>query len=138
GGIFEATGGAGTVPLATNIAGADAIFLDGSDYLQLTESLGGALIPPANGLLGMGSTASIEVWVYNPTVGTEETMIAWGRRGTAGANRAFSYGYAPQIGAVLHHGNGATDLGWDDNGGAPLNNQWHHLVYTYDGTTTRV
>src|SRR6185503_7535290 len=35
-----------------------------------------------------------------------------------------------------HWGN--PDLGWNNAGGAPNANAWHHLVYTYDGTTTRV
>jgi len=95
-------------------------------------------VPPPAGVLGANATASIEVWVYNPAVATEETMIAWGKRGVNGGNMAFEYGYSPQLGAVVHHATGATDLGWDNNGGAPLNNKWHHLVYTFDGATTRV
>ncbi|HYG25070.1 MAG TPA: LamG-like jellyroll fold domain-containing protein [Verrucomicrobiae bacterium] len=139
GGTFEARGGGTTVPIATNVAGVVAMMFDGSnDYLQLADSIGGSLVPPASGLAGVNESASIEVWVYNPTVGTEESMVSWGRRGTAGANRTFSYGYSGQLGAAVHHGAGATDLGWEDNGGAPLNHKWHHLVYTFDGTTTRV
>ena len=33
---------------------------------------------------------------------------------------------------------GSPDIGWNNSGGAPAAGQWHHLVYTYDGTTTRV
>ncbi|HEU5123948.1 MAG TPA: LamG-like jellyroll fold domain-containing protein [Verrucomicrobiae bacterium] len=139
GGVFEALGAGTTVPNATNVAGVNAIVFDGSnDYLQLVSSIGGALVPPPGGVLGANATASIEVWVYNPAVATEETMVAWGRRGAAGGNMAFEYGYSPQLGGVVHHGTGATDLGWDDNGGAPLNNKWHHLVYTFDGATARL
>jgi hypothetical protein len=139
GGFFEARGGGTTVPLATNVAGVNVVWFDGSnDYLQLVDSVGGSLVVPPSGLVGVNGTASIEVWVYNPAVGGEETMISWGRRGTAGANRAFNYGYSGQLGAAVHHGTGATDLGWEDNGGAPQNNRWQHLVYTFDGTTTRV
>jgi hypothetical protein len=39
-------------------------------------------------------------------------------------------------GAVGHWGN--PDIGWINAGGNPEAGKWHHLVYTYDGTTTRV
>ncbi len=139
GGFWEARGGATASPLGTNLAGINSIWFDGSnDYLQLVDAVGGALVPPPDGLLGANSTASIEVWAYNPTVGGEETMVSWGKRGAAGANRSFNYGYSGQIGAVSHHGTGASDLGWENIGGAPQNHRWHHLVYTFDGTETRV
>ena len=64
--------------------------------------------------------------------------MSWGKRGAAGANRSFNYGYSGQIGAVSHHGTGASDLGWENIGGAPQNHRWHHLVYTFDGAETRV
>lgn len=88
------------------------------------------------GISGAG-TRSIEVWAYNPGIVAEETLVAWGRRGGPdGTNMSFNYGNHPSFGAVGHWG-GAADLGW---GGivTPTAGQWHHLVYTYDGTTARV
>ncbi len=69
-------------------------------------------------------------------------MVSWGHRGGPdGTNMSFNYGFRGEWGAVGHWGGGGPDLGWVDNNwtaGVPAANKWHHLVYTYDGTTTRV
>ncbi len=89
------------------------------------------------GLTGPDPTRSIEVWALNENIADEETLVAWGRRGGGdGTNMSFNYGANPLFGAVGHWG--APDLGWDDAGGAPERNKWHHLVYTFDEETTRV
>jgi hypothetical protein len=49
---------------------------------------------------------------------------------------SFNYGNAGQFGAVGHWGD--RDIGWNNTGGAPTANKWHHLVYTFDGATTRL
>jgi hypothetical protein len=72
--------------------------------------------------------------VLNASVNPEETILAWGRRGSDGANSSFNYGSNPAYGAVGHFG-GAYDLGWATTPTAAV---WHYLVYTYDGTTARV
>ncbi|MGI8966594.1 MAG: LamG-like jellyroll fold domain-containing protein, partial [Limisphaerales bacterium] len=77
------------------------------------------------------------VWAYNPSVADDESMVAWGKRGVNGQNMAFEYGYNGTSGAAQHFG-AATDISWDPLGGAPLNNRWHHLVYTFDGATESV
>jgi hypothetical protein len=75
---------------------------------------------------------SIEVWVYNPTLEQEETMVAWGRRGQTGKNISFNFGSSPDFGATTHW---AADLGWTL---IPSKEKWHYLVYTYDGEVARV
>ena len=83
---------------------------------------------------GVAGTRSIEVWVFNPAVAGEETLVSLARRGGGdGTNVSFNYGSNAAFGAVGQWG--APDLGWN---GTPAAGQWHHLVYTYDGTTTRV
>ena len=86
------------------------------------------------------STRSIEVWAYNPNDGLQsalETMVAWGRRGgPGGTNLAFAYGNHGTWGAVGHWG--GPDMPWFPGGGSPTLGQWHHLAYTFDGSTTRV
>lgn len=79
-----------------------------------------------------GSDRSIEVWVYNPALADEETLVAWGRRGGPDAsNMSFNYGANATYGAVGHWG--SPDMGWS---GSPAAAQWHYLVYTYDGVST--
>ncbi len=140
GGVFEARGAATTVP-RISIAGSSGgrgIQFDGGDYMQHATAPGGALVPAPAGLVGLDPTRSIEVWVLNPAIDVEETIVAWGRRGGPdGSNMSFNYGVNGVYGAVGHWGAGP-DVGWNPAGGAPPAGQWHHLVYTYDGTTARV
>src|SRR6185295_2447577 len=106
-------------------------------YMQLVDGIGGALIPPPDGIVGPNATCSVEVWAFNPSVVNEETMVSWGKRGGPdGSNLSFNYGSDGRWGAIGHWGN--PDIGWNNSGGSPAARHWHHLVYTYDGTTTRV
>lgn len=95
------------------------------------------------GLVGVDPTRTIEAWVFNPEIASEETVVSWGKRGGGdGTNMSFNYGNHGNFGAVGHWGGGGPDMGWVDNApdftpGAPAAGEWHHLVYSYDGTTTR-
>jgi hypothetical protein len=128
--FFLAEGGA---PALEEIDGGTAVTLNANgaqtDAYQSFEDA------PA-GLVGIDPTRSIEAWVWNPDLVGEETILSWGRRGGPdGTNMSFNYGTHPAFGAVGHWGD-APDLGWGDI--TPAAGRWHHLVYTYDGTTTRV
>jgi VCBS repeat-containing protein len=96
--------------------------------------------PPAPVALTGDENRSIEVWAFNPNDGLqqgEETMVAWGRRGgPERSNLTFGYGNHGTWGAVGHWG--APDMPWYSTGGSPALGQWHHLVYTYDGSTARL
>ena len=145
GGFFEARGAAVdiTTPIIAVEGGTKGIRFDGNDFMQLVDSVGGATLPPPDGLVGADPTRSIEVWALNPDVANEETMVSWGHRGGPdGTNVSFGYGSDFRWGAMGHWGGednlGGPDMGWDNNGGNPVPNKWHHLVYTFDGTTTRV
>jgi hypothetical protein len=90
------------------------------------------------GITGNG-TRSVEVWAFNPVIADEETLVGWGRRGGPnGSNVSFNYGANATFGAVGHWGQ--PDMSWGGNltPQVPTDNQWHHLVYTYDGTTARL
>jgi hypothetical protein len=79
------------------------------------------------------SDRSIEVWVLNPEIADEETMVSWGHRdGPDGSNFAINYGSSTYYGAAGHWG---WDLGWEEENRVPLSNVWHHIVYTYNGGT---
>jgi hypothetical protein len=143
GGFFQSTGGGETAPVIdqptpTAVSGTRGIRLDGNDYLQHVEAVDGALLPAPAGITGV-ATSSVEVWAWNPGIAGEETMVAWGHRGGPdGTNYSFNYGNDNRWGAMGHWG--SPDMGWApgtvDN--APAARQWHHLVYTWDGTTQRV
>lgn len=137
GGVFE--GGEGAVPVIATEGGTKGIRFDGGDYLQALTAAGGSFIPAPGGLVGESPTRSIEVWVLNPEVAGEETLVSWGHRGGPdGSNLSFNYGSDFRWGAVGHWGGDGPDLGWNNNGGNPEPNKWHHLVYTFDGAVTRV
>ena len=119
----------------TSAEGVTAIEFDGgADYFDGP--------PAAAGLVGPSPTRSIEVWAFNPAIASEETLVSWGRRGgPEGSNMAFNYGNHELFGAVGHWGGGTADKGWNNDDatvGAPAAGEWHHLAYTFDGTTTRV
>jgi hypothetical protein len=108
-----------------------------------TDAFVGMDLAP-DGLVGLNPTRSIEAWVLNPSIASEETIVSWGKRGgpdPGGNNMAFNYGNNGRYGAVGHWGGDTFDVGWVDNNftdGAPEPYEWHHLVYTYDGEVTRV
>ncbi len=145
GGVFQATGAAADKPVVgpTYGNGTRAMHFDGTDYLQLVAAAGGAKIAPPAGLVGANPTSTIEAWVLNPGLDREETIVSWGKRGGPdGSNKSFNFGWDARWGAVGHWG--GPDLGWDSSvdadlfaPGNPAPGVWHHLVLTFDGTTSR-
>jgi hypothetical protein len=125
-GVFTAQG----VPTKAMSGGQYAVVFDGNDaYLG----------PDSIFTLEGNSDRSIEVWVLNPSIGSEESMVSWSDR--KGYNEAtmlsFNYGNDTDYGAVTHMHD--PDLAWgSDVTDAPPQNQWHHLAYTHDGMTARV
>lgn len=115
-------------PVVDRFGGIRGVYFNGStDYYECSENA------PIS-LVGNNPTRSIELWVYNPVIAQEETMVAWGKRGgPSGSNMSFNYGTKSGWGAVVHWG--WTDLDWND---APKSGVWHHLVYTHDGMHTRI
>ena len=128
---FEAVGN----PVGDLIETTPAVVFDGQSAFVGLDSA-------PLGLTGPDPTRSIEVWVLNPTIDQEETMVAWGHRGGPdGTNMSFNFGSNGRWGAVGHWGGDNPDLGWIDNSftaGAPEANQWHLLAYTFDEEMTRV
>ncbi|MDG2125790.1 MAG: hypothetical protein P8J87_18970, partial [Verrucomicrobiales bacterium] len=118
----------GDIPIIETIDGVQAVTLDGSNDYYVGP-------PPPATTTGLDPVRSVEIWTYNSAIAAEETMVSWGRRGgPEGSNFSFNYGNHGTFGAVGHWG--APDIGWVDaanTAGSPAANQWHHLVYTYDG-----
>lgn len=111
-----------------NVAGTGVpgIQFDGSS----TAFTGPASVSDIDG----GSDRSIEVWIYNPAIGVEETILMIGHDGTTGSKVAFNYGSNLAYGACAQWG--AYDVGWNNATNIPAAGTWHYLVYTYDGATT--
>lgn len=130
---FNAAGN--PVPILTDPV--PSVYFDGDSAFFGLESA-------PEGLTGFDPTRSIEVWAYNPSIASEETLVSWGQRGGPdGTNMAFNYGNHELFGAVGHWGGNNPDMGWIDNPpnavvGAPEAGEWHHLVYTSDDETARV
>lgn len=143
GGTFNSAG-TGT-PTVTTVNGVNAVQFNNvegggaaSDYF--VSSFASPITGNAN--------RTIEVWVFNPTVGSEETLVHNGRRGGPdGTNNSFNYGNDNRWGA--HGAWGEPDMGWDGTPGsgaggapgtdtAPAAGQWHQLVYTYQNGHQRV
>ncbi len=117
-------------PSIISYAGALAVNFNQTSVLDSYQSIDDA----PEGVVGPDPTRSIEAWVYNNDLVGEETIVSWGwRGGGAGSNMSFNYGDNINFGAIGHWG--APDIGW---GTVPELGRWNHLVYTYDGTTTRV
>jgi hypothetical protein len=114
-------------PKLAKAGGQPAVQFDGKSDAYRSEKP----VPPT---LAGAHARSIEVWVNNPSLdSTEECMVAWGHRGETLANMSFNYGSGGGFSAVTHYDQ---DMGWGDEPPAP--NQWHHLVYTYDGKTAKI
>jgi hypothetical protein len=75
------------------------------------------------------SDRSIEVWAYNPTMETEESLVSWGLRSATHANVSLNLGYSTGWGAATHIND---DLPWTT---PPATGRWHHLTYVYSGST---
>lgn len=134
GGQFDVQG----TPRAGSVFGAPAVIFDGSDALRSTFAV--------TDLVG-GASRTVEVWAYQNGVRSEESLVAWSRRGGGdGTNESFNWSANREWGA--HGGWGANaDMGWnpvagnnpgsaDDLTNMPTLGSWHHLVYTYDSAST--
>jgi len=114
-------------PKVAKTGGQTAVQFNGTSDAYRSEK-------PAPAAITGAHARSIEVWVYNPSLdSTEECMVAWGHRGTTLANMSFNYGSGGGFSAVTHYDQ---DMGWGEDPPAP--DQWHHLVYTYDGKTAKI
>jgi len=108
----------------THSTGVNGLVLNGEDNV-LTG-------PPAPLHMTFDGARSVEAWILNPEVAGEETVIAWGARGSPdGSNGSFIHGTSDSFGAFGLWSDDF-DLGWN---GMISRDQWTHVVYTYDATT---
>lgn len=124
GGHFLASGT--TRPITSMIAGKKALVFTGQERLSSS-------VPAPQSLLG-NSSYSVSMWVLNPEIDKEETIISWtGRGGVNLSNAAVGYGNSKTAGAITH-------LGWADLGykHLPKANEWHLISIVFDGTMEHI
>ena len=83
---------------------------------------------------GQPEDYSLEMWLNNPAIVSEEWLFGWARGQTTLRAAAFGYGNNAAYAVVGHWD--APDMGFD--GGVPAAGVWHHIVVTYDGVTEKV
>lgn len=113
------------VPSVQTIDEVKAVVLNGVDDWYV-----GPIAPPS--VTGTEGSRTVEAWVHNPQIASEETVFAWGARGgPEGSNTSFNHGSNDAFGAVGHWG--APDIGW---AGTQLAGEWTYIVYTWDAETS--
>ena len=118
-------------PFVESVDGTKALSFYGTNYLTG--------IGEPEWLAG-NAARSVVAWVYNPAVGDEETVAAWGRRGgnPDGSNSAYSYGRNATYGAQQYWG--SFDTPWGTNATQIVSNtpagKWTFVSYVYDPATT--
>ena len=118
-------------PRRETLDGAQAVVFDGSDSFQSPGN------PPV--ILCNNNPVSVELWAWNGNLSTAEPMVSWGT--TTGLRTGISFNFAKCCyvagvidGAVSHNG---FDQDWGPGALPPQAGRWHHLVYTWDGGTSR-
>jgi len=113
-------------PVTSIIDGKKVLVFSGDERLLSTH------VAPSS-LLG-NSSYSVSMWVLNPDIEKEETIVSWtAKSGDNLTHVAVGYGNHKNAGAASH-------LGWADLGykQLPKANQWHHIVMVFDGTMERI
>ena len=113
-------------PKVEVVAGRKAATFDGNDTMVAT------FVAP-DAITG-NSDYTVAVWAYKPSVGPEECMVEWARRGTMGRAAQLNFSDARGWGAVTHWSE--PDMGFD--GGVPSAGEWHHIAVTYSGGTNGI
>lgn len=118
-GDFSLTGGASVEPDVQGTGIPGVLLQTAADYY---------VGPAATAAIAGNDNRSIELWVFNPGSGNEDDIVSIGRDGTRTLS-ALSYNPGTD-GAAKH---GTDDMAYTPATLPPLG-QWHHLVYTYNGT----
>lgn len=120
-------------PVVETIQGVKGVTFTGDDVMK------GMTAPP---VLTGNSSRTIAAWVFNPTVGSDETILSWGRRdGPSSTNASFIHGTSNVFGAVGQWGADA-DMPWGDDAAeiaqVVKSGRWTYLAYTYDAAAPRL
>ena len=78
---------------------------------------------------------TLEFWIYLPSLATFQTFFTTGN-GATGTTGFYVYGAGAQLGAVGLGIFGVNEITTTNN--AITTNQWYHIAYNYNGTTTTI
>ncbi|RZK40691.1 MAG: glycoside hydrolase family 43 [Pedobacter sp.] len=124
GGVFTAVGL--NKPITAMMEGKKALVFSGRERLS-------SIFTAPLSLRG-NSSYSVNMWVLNPEIDKEETMVTWTPRGGDNlTNVAIGYGNSKNTGAAIH--SGWADLGYRQ---LPRAKQWHLITMVFDGTMERI
>jgi hypothetical protein len=81
------------------------------------------------------ASRTIEIWVWDPQLQDEKTVISWGHRGGApdGSNCTFGHGVHATWGFL--GGWGYADIGCTNVPSIVVRQRWTYTAYTYDNAT---
>jgi beta-xylosidase len=123
-GVFSAKGP--IKPITTMINGKKALRFSGQERLFSSK------LAPSS-MLG-NSSYTVTMWVLNPEIDKEETIVTWtGRGGDNLSQAAVGYGNSKTAGATVH--SGWADIGYKQ---VPKANKWHLITMVFDGTMERI
>jgi beta-xylosidase len=123
-GIFSAN--SSKKPITSMVSGIKALVFSGEERLSSS-------VPAPSSMLG-NSSYSVSMWVLNPEIDKQESIVSWTNVGGVNlSNASVGYGASKSAGAASH-------LGWADLGykHLPKANEWHHIAMVFDGTMERI
>lgn len=123
GGTFNKVG----APVVAWVDSVKAALFNGKSYLKLSVKA------PAS--LNWNSAFTASAWVYNPSIGMGECLMAWNSRDNMlqSSYAAMMYGTG-NFGGVAH-GDGSVDIPYKR---VPEKGTWHHILLTFDGSLENI
>jgi hypothetical protein len=137
----------GTISGDFNAAGSVYAFTPGE--VVVVDGVKGVVIPAStSGSLGVaydgplapdtmcgGASRTIEIWVWDPALQDEKTVVSWGHRGGGpdGSNCSYGHGLHPTWGFL--GGWGYADIGCTNVPSIVVGSRWTYTAYTYDSAS---
>jgi autotransporter-associated beta strand protein len=134
-GVFQAVTNTGLGPqvIALGGNGTHGLLFDGEEFLVHMDIPGGVPLFAPVGMTGTAPIASVEAWVFAPTLIDDNPIVSWGTRGSCGAQASCAYGANGTWGGFAMWCN---DHGW--SGGTPAAGTWHYLAWTLNATEVKL
>jgi len=118
----------------------EVISVDGVKGVAIPTSTSGSLGVAYDGPLAPatmcgGASRSIEIWVWDPSLQDEKTVVSWGHRGGGPDGSNCSYGHGVHATWGFLGGWGYADIGCTNVPSTVVGSRWTYTVYTYDSAS---